>query len=50
MISKEETEKPKEVISIDYRAEYHRLQEMLKQEIEEKEKYKKALLNVCLKM
>lgn len=49
-MSKEEIESPKETISVDYRTEYHRLQEMLKQEIEEKEKYKKALLNVCLKM
>ena len=44
-----ENESPKKE-SIDYEQAFYNLQERLKLEISEKEKYKEALLNVCLKL
>lgn len=48
--TEQRTEECLKTIGIDYETEYYRLQERLKEEIDEKEKYKKALLNICLKV
>lgn len=40
----------KKVVGIDYAKEYEILNYRIKELIEENEKYKKALLNICLKV
>ena len=47
---KEKTADEKNEVCVNYEREYYRQQELIKKLYAENEKYKQALLNVCVKL